>query len=186
MHLRRGSIGGFGRSWAEARRRIRKKLVRSCLQICRAADLILDDATCGGEGVNNCERVAARDDSAMCETSADAEQHHITGFGRRDFDRAREEMAHVSFFVSVKKPIGGIGARVERLDEAEVAEYAHQDHRAVDAMAPDVGGVMVRRAEPGARSGDDARATVGSRQSAVGCRNGTAGGGRRLESRVLG
>ena len=70
--------------------------------------------------------------------------------------RARfEEEAEIAFLIAVHHPVLRVGARVEALDQAEVAIDADEQHGAVDADALDVGHVMVGRADPGARGRDD-------------------------------
>ena len=77
------------------------------------------------------------------------------GRGAVDLARAGEQEAEIALLVAVQHPVAGVGPRVERLDEAEVAIDADQQHRAVDADALDVGRVMIGRADPGARRRDD-------------------------------
>ena len=75
--------------------------------------------------------------------------------GAVDQARAGEEEAEIALVVAVQHPIAGVRLRVERLDKPEVAIDADKQHRAVDADALDVSRVMVGRADPAARRGDD-------------------------------
>jgi len=54
-----------------------------------------------------------------------------------------------------------IRTRIESLDQAGVAINAHQQHRTVAADAPDIGHVVVGRADPGSSRGDHGSASGG-------------------------
>ncbi len=80
------------------------------------------------------------------------------GLRRGDGARAGEQEAEIALLAAMQMPVARVGAGVERLDQAEVAIDAHQQHRAVAARALDVGHVMIGRADPFARRRDDAGA----------------------------
>ena len=124
----------------------------------RARDLILDDVTRRHEGVTDGQRLGPGHDAPMRETAPDSKQDHVAGVGPVDEARALKEEAKVAFLIAVHHPIGGVGPRVEVLDQRQVAIDAHEQHRAVDADPLDVRHVMIGRADPGARSRDDGAA----------------------------
>ena len=99
-----------------------------------------------------------RDDPAVREAAAIAEQDRVGRPRRRDGARAGEQEAEIALLAAMQMPVARVGAGVERFDQAEVAIDAHQQHRAVAARALDVGHVVIRRADPFARRRNDAGA----------------------------
>ncbi len=91
----------------------------------------------------------------MGETTPDLEKDYVAETRRLDEACAGEEEAEIAFFVAVQHPIAGVRPRIERIDKPEIAIDADEQHRAVYADAPDVGRVMIWRANPGPRRRDD-------------------------------
>ena len=109
----------------------------------------------GGEGVDDRKRSNARHNPGMGETAAHAKENNIAFQWRPYLARARQKEAEIALLVTMQEPVFGVGARIEFLDEAEIAIDADQEHRAVDAVAFDVCRVMVRRPEPCAGLSDN-------------------------------
>ncbi len=101
------------------------------------------------------------DQRGVAEGPAEAEERDVAGLGLLDLMRLIEHGAQVALLAPVQMPVARIGPRVERLDQAEIDEHAHQQHRAIAADALDVGADMIRRADPFACGGDDRRAGCG-------------------------
>jgi hypothetical protein len=132
--------------------------------------------------VNDSERLGARDDAAMSKAPADAEHDHVTGPWRGyDLGPAQQEL-QITLVVAVQHPVAGVRPWIKGFDEAEVAVDAHQNHRTVDADTLDVGGMVVRRANPRARGGDNIGATLSfvHRQTAIST-GGTNGKPRKFD-----
>ena len=143
-------------------------------------DFLLEHAARRREGVDDRERLRLRHDAAMREAAAEAEQHDVGRPRLLHSACAVEQETQIALVVAMQHPVAHVGARVERLDQAEVAIDAHQQHRAVDAGAFDVGGMMVGRADPTARGRDDGRALGALLHQTAICGGGTNGKPRKL------
>jgi hypothetical protein len=84
----------------------------------------------------------------MAETTANPEENHIARFRRCDDMSVRKELIEIFLVGAMEVPVRGIGPRIEGRDEAEVAEHAHQQHRAIAADALQVGADMIWRSDP--------------------------------------
>jgi hypothetical protein len=109
------------------------------------------------------QRRSYRDDRAVTETTADAEKNHIARLRRCDDMSMRKELIEIFLVGAMQVPVRGIGPGIEGRDQAEVAEHAHQQHRAIAADLLQVGADMIRRPDPRARLSDNLRASASRR-----------------------
>ena len=94
------------------------------------------------------KRSNARYNPGMSEAAANSKENNIAFQWRPYLVRARQQEAEIALLVTMQEPVFGVGARIEFLDQPEIAIDADQKHGTVDAMTLDVGGVMVGCSEP--------------------------------------
>ena len=85
---------------------------------------------------------------SMRKEPPNAKDNDVTKARLTDLMRAGEQMPEIFFLAAMQKPISRVRARIERLDQAEIAIDADQDHRAVNAMPLYVGRMMIWRPDP--------------------------------------
>lgn len=93
----------------------------------------------------------------MAVTTAVAEDDDIAWLRCINLAAAIEDKTEVAFITAVQMPIGRVRAWIERSAKSYVDKDANDEHAAVDARTVYIGGVMIRRADPAARFGDDSR-----------------------------
>ena len=71
------------------------------------------------------------------------------------------QVVEVALLAAVQVPVGGVGPRVERRQQAEIDVDAHDQHAAIHPDAAEVRAGMIRRADPAPRLRDDAGAIDG-------------------------
>ena len=101
------------------------------------------------------QRARFGDDAAMRITAAVTQHHDIARLRATDLSRAFENEAEIAFLAAMQVPVDGVRPRIEWGTQPGVDKNPHQQHAAVDADAFDVRAIVIRRADPGARVGND-------------------------------
>ena len=119
-------------------------------------DDVLDHGTALAEGVDDGQWIG----SEQCRMSETAATRNRTMSPRPEvayfWDRARRR-PQIALFVSVQKPIPRVRTGIKAINEPEIAIDPHQEHCAVDAMSPHIGGMMIGSAKPRPGAGDRPR-----------------------------
>ncbi len=97
-------------------------------------------------------------DSSVSEAAAHAEEDDVPKTRLTNLMRAGQQEAQIALFVPVQEPVSRVRARIERIDQAEIAIDANKEKGAVDTMSLHVGCVVIGRSDPRAGLSDNGRA----------------------------
>lgn len=97
------------------------------------------------------------DNAAMTVATAIAKHDDIARPRRLDFAAALKHEAEITFLAPVQMPIGGIRTRIEGGTQSRIDKNPNDEHAAIDTRAVHVGRMMIWRADPASRLGDDCR-----------------------------
>ncbi len=100
---------------------------------------------------------------------AEEDQRAGTGLGGRHLDHHAPRALGQNLARPGLAPVAAVGRDRERLGADDLAPDAPRQPEAVAADAAQAGLVVVRRAEPGARDGDDARGIGGGHSTRPSC-----------------